>query len=86
VRAARRALERVAPLPWAAEAVRHALELARRLEPSQPKAALDAYADLSGALARARTSRWRGLGLAGLAEEAAGLERAARARAVPPRS
>jgi hypothetical protein len=82
VRAAQRALERAAPLPWAAQAVRSALELARRLDPEHPKAALSAYADLSGALARARASRWRGLGLGVLAEEAAALEREARARSV----
>jgi hypothetical protein len=80
VRAAQRALERAAPLPWASQAARSALGLARRLEPDHPKAALAAYADLSGALARARASRWRGLGLGSLAEEAAALEREARAR------
>jgi hypothetical protein len=80
VRAAQRALERAAPLPWAAQAVGSALELTQRLEPKHPKAALAAYADLAGALALTRASRWRGLGLGSLAEHAAGLERAARAR------
>jgi hypothetical protein len=80
VRSAQRALERAAPLPWAAQAVASALELAQRVEPEHPKAALSAYADLAGALARARASRWRGLGLGNLAEHAAALERAARAR------
>jgi hypothetical protein len=79
-RAAVRALDRVAPLPWGAEAARQALELARRLEPVQPKTALEAYAELATALSRARASRWRGLGLGELAEQAATLERAARAR------
>jgi hypothetical protein len=80
VRSAQRALERAAPLPWAAQAVASALELAQRLEPEHPKATLSAYADLKGALARTRASRWRGLGLENLAEHTAGLERAARAR------
>ena len=84
VRAAQLALERAAPLPWAGEAVGSALDLAQRLEPKHPKAALAAYADLAGALARSRASRWRGLGLGSLAERAAALESAARARSQRP--
>lgn len=74
------ALERIAPLPWAGEAAGLALDLGRRLEGEHDAAVLSLYTEVRGALGRSRASRWRGLGLAGLAAEAARLEQAARAR------
>lgn len=80
-RHAARAVELMAPLPWAGEAAGLALDLGRRLEGRQDAAALSLYVEVRGALERVRASRWRGLGLAGVAAEAERLERALRARA-----
>jgi hypothetical protein len=79
-RAAARAIELGAPLPAASQAARLTLDLGRNLAPREPAAAAVLFGHVSRALARASEGRLTGLGLAGLAEEARGLEQAARAR------
>jgi hypothetical protein len=80
-RHAARALDLMAPLPWAGEAAGLALDLGRRLEGRQDPAVRTLYAEVCGALERARASRWRGVGLAGVTAEAERLEQALRQRA-----
>ena len=79
-RHAARALDRLAPLPWAAQAAELALDLGRRLEEREPAAALTLYTEVRAALERARASRWRGMGLEELAAEARRLEQQRRER------
>jgi hypothetical protein len=79
-RAAARAVDRAAPLPFASDAARLALDLGRNLAAREPEAALALYREVGAALRRARRSPLRGLGLAGLAAEAGALEDGAKAR------
>jgi len=72
------AVDAAAPLPLAGEAARRALELGRAVEARDRAAALTLYTQVRAALERVRASRWRGLGLGGLAEEAGRLAQAAR--------
>ena len=83
-RSAGRAVERGAPLPWVAEAVRNALDCGRTLGEEHPGAALALYGEVRSALDGARSSRLRGLGLGALAEEVRALEESARSAAEPP--
>ena len=78
------AVDKGAPLPWAAEAARHGLDVGRQLEVENPALAAGVYGEVRAALDRACASRLRGLGLAGLAAEAHGLEDATRARLATP--
>lgn len=75
---AAQALESLAPLPGGAEAARVALNLGQAAEARDRSAALTLYTEVRAALERLRTSRWRGLGLGGLAAEAARLAEATR--------
>lgn len=75
---AAQAVESLAPLPAGAEAARLALDLGQAIEPRDHAAALTLYTQVRAALERARTSRWRGIGLGGLAAEAGRLAEAAR--------
>jgi hypothetical protein len=81
-RAASRAIDLLAPLPDARTAARLALSLGEALEVQNPEAALDLSSEVYSALARARSSRLRGIGLGDLADEAGALEARARARAL----
>lgn len=76
-RQAVRAVERLAPLPQAAEAARLALGLGRRLERERPGEARGLYAQVRSALEGCRQSRWRGIGLGPVLEEARALEQSA---------
>jgi hypothetical protein len=69
-----------APLPWAGTAARLALDLGARVETTSPRAALRLYGTIRATLASLQETRWRGLGLSGLAEEVRLREAAARAR------
>jgi hypothetical protein len=82
-RSAARAVERGAPLPWAAEAARNAIDCGRALGEEDPGAALALYGAVRSALDGARSSRLRGLGLGALADEVRALEESARPRAEP---
>jgi len=82
-RAAARAVDRGAPLPWAREAVRNALDCGRTLAEAHPAAALVLYGEVRPALDRARSSRLRGVGLGSLAQEVRGLEESARSAVAP---
>jgi hypothetical protein len=75
---AAQAVDALAPLPAGAEAARLALSLGQSVESRDRAAALTLYTEVRAALQRARSSRWRGLGLGGLADEAARLADAAR--------
>jgi hypothetical protein len=75
---AARAIDALAPLPGAGEAARLALDYGRRLAPRDPAAARALATPVREALDRAVSSRLRGLGLGGLAEEARRLEAAPR--------
>ncbi len=77
---AAQAVELLAPLPEGADAARLALGLGQSIEPRDHAAALPLYTQVRAALERVRGSRWRGLGLGGLAAEAARLAEAARQR------
>jgi hypothetical protein len=63
---ASRAVERLAPLPWAAEAARLALDAA----PADRRSARAALDPLAAALERVSRGWVRGLGLGGILEEA----------------
>jgi hypothetical protein len=75
---AARALDAEALLPWSRRAVSMALDAARVVEPDDPAAAREVYAELRAALERARSSPFRGIGLGALVGEARRLEQAAR--------
>jgi len=75
-----RALEAAAPLPFAAEAAWVALGLGQAAEARDGAAALTLYTEVRASVERLRGSRWRGLGLGGLAAEAGRLATAARER------
>ena len=75
---AARTIDRVAPLPLAADAARLALQTARALEPRNREASIAAYVQVRSALEAVQATRGRGLGLGGLVAEAAALENAAR--------
>jgi len=75
---AAQAVELLAPLPEGAEAARLALGLGQVIEARDHAAALTLYTQVRAALERVRASRWRGLGLGGLAAEAGRLAEAAR--------
>jgi hypothetical protein len=74
-----------APLPWGAEACQLALALGAREESARPEAALALYERLRVNLEQITTQRWRGMGLAGVLDEARRREQELRQRrAVPP--
>lgn len=73
---ATQALDATAPLPMAAEAARLALTLGRSAEARDRTAALTLYTQVRASVERLRRSRWRGLGLGGLAAEAGRLAEA----------
>jgi hypothetical protein len=75
------ALDRLAPLPWGAEAARLALEVGRRLPGRDRTAALGLAHELRVTIERLRGSRLRGAGLRDLLEEARELEDKARSAA-----
>jgi hypothetical protein len=77
---AAQALEEAAPLPVGAEAARLALSLGPAIEERDRVAALTMYTQVRAELQRLRASRWRGLGLHGLAVEADRRAEAARRR------
>jgi hypothetical protein len=77
---AAQAVELLAPLPEGAEAARLALGVGQTIEARDRAAALTLYTQVRAALERVRASRWRGLGLGGLAAEAGRLAEAARER------
>jgi len=79
-REAARALDRAAPLPFAADGVRAVLALGHELEITDPAAAASAYAPVLEALGRLESSGWRAVGLGDLAAEVRSLEQQARAR------
>jgi hypothetical protein len=85
-RAAARVVDLAAPLPWAREAARLALDAAGRLEGPNRPSALAAYEEVEAALDRARSSVVRGLGLGALAEEARAKADEARGEASPQRA
>ena len=72
------ALDRLAPLPWGAEAARLALEVGRGLPSRDRAAALGLAHDLRVTIERLRASRLRGIGLQSLLEDARQLEEEAR--------
>jgi hypothetical protein len=80
-RSAARAIERLAPLPQAAEAAHLAMGIGQLLEDQNPAAALTLYTQLRSALERTQSSRVQGLGLAAVSAEAKTREETARARA-----
>jgi hypothetical protein len=69
-----------APLPWAAEAGRLALDVGARHEVANPAASLALYEQVKGALEAVKDSGWRGYGMEALLEEASRRERDLRAR------
>ena len=73
-------IRELAPLPWAAEASRLALDVGAKHEIANPSASLALYEQVRRALDVAVDSRWRGLGLESLREEATRRERDLRAR------
>jgi hypothetical protein len=80
-RAAARVIDRVAPLPWAREAARLALDAAGSLEAPNRPSAVAAYGEVRTALDEASASRIRGLGLGAITEEARARDDEARAAA-----
>lgn len=80
--AAARAVDLAAPLPWAAEAAGLALQAGQALGPKNAVSAAAVYADVAGALDRARSSPVRGFGLQPVAVLAHTLD--ADARRPPP--
>jgi hypothetical protein len=80
-RAAVRALERTAPLPYGVQAARVALELARSAEAEEPTAALHVYSALRVEVDLLEASPIRRLGTRELAAEVHSLEAAAKTRA-----
>jgi hypothetical protein len=79
-RQAVRAVERLAPLPQAAEAARLALAVGQRLAGERPREARALYAQV-----RASLEGRRGLGFSSALEEARALEAASEARERPTR-
>jgi hypothetical protein len=81
---AARAVERVAPLPFAAEATEAVLALGRELQRSDPRATLAACGPTLQAVERAEATGWRGFGLHAAADELRALEATARAAGSTP--
>jgi hypothetical protein len=76
--AAARAVDLTAPLPWAPEAARLALEAGQVLGPKNAPSASAVYGEVRGALDRASASPIRRFGLEGVSAEARLLDDAAR--------
>lgn len=76
--AAARAVDLTAPLPWAPEAARLALEAGQVLAPKNAPSASAVYGEVRSALDRAALSPVRRFGLEGVAAEARLLDDAAR--------
>lgn len=77
-RAAARTVGLTAPLPWAAQAARTALDAGRSLESSNGPAASSLYAEVRSALDHVSASPVRGFGLSAITAEARSLDEAAR--------
>jgi hypothetical protein len=75
-----------APLPWAAEACRLALDYGGREEALNPAASLALYERLHATLDPLVASRWRRLGLEELLNETRRREESLRARGTPPKA
>ena len=85
-RAAARTIDLVAPLPWADEAARLAVDAASSLESQNRPSAVSALDEVRAALDRATASPLRGIGLGATASEARRRDEDARAGAGEPRS
>ena len=79
------ALSEGAPAPWGAYACRLALDFGVRQEATNSAAALSLYRQVRGGLEAMVATRWRGLGLGALLEEARQREQVLQARPDPPR-
>ena len=77
-RAAARALDLTAPLPWAAEAAHLALQAGQALGPKNATSASAVYSEVRGALDRAASSPVRRFGLDDVAAQAKALDDDAR--------
>ena len=77
-RAAARALDLAAPLPWAAEAARLALQAGQALGPKNATSAAAVYSEVRGALDRAASSPVRRFGLEDASAQAKALDDGAR--------
>jgi hypothetical protein len=82
-RSAVEALAQGAPVPWGAYACRLALDFGARQETSNPAAALALYEQVRAGLETTTASRWRGIGLGALLDEARQKEQALRGRPNP---